>query len=59
LTIYDLLTRPDPKLTKAQDVEVKKVARALLTRLHDKVAVFDGTDASRPAAMSGGPSRRC
>jgi type I restriction enzyme R subunit len=25
LTIYDLLTRPEPKLTKAQDVEVKKV----------------------------------
>jgi hypothetical protein len=41
LTVYDLLTRPEPKLTKAQDVEVKKVARALLTRLHDKVAVFE------------------
>ena len=41
LTIYDLLTRLEPKLTKAQDVEVKKVARALLARLHDKVAVFE------------------
>jgi type I restriction enzyme R subunit len=41
LTIYDLLTRPEPKLTKAQDQEVKKVARELLQRLHDKVAVFE------------------
>jgi len=41
LTIYDLLTRPEPKLTKAQDAEVKKVARELLVRLHDKVAVFE------------------
>ena len=41
LAIYDLLTRPEPKLTKAQDAEVKKVARELLVRLHDKVAVFE------------------
>lgn len=41
LTIYDLLTRPEPKLTRAQDATVRKVARARLTRLHDKVAVFE------------------
>ena len=41
LTIYDILTRPEPKLTKAQNVEVKKVTRELLVRLHDKVAVFE------------------
>ncbi|WP_234731322.1 type I restriction endonuclease subunit R [Acidocella facilis] len=41
LAIYDLLTRPEPKLTKAQDAEVKKVSRELLVRLHDKVAVFE------------------
>ena len=41
LAIYDLLTRPEPKLTRAQDAEVKKVARKLLASLHDKVAVFE------------------
>ena len=41
LAIHDLLTRPEPKLTKPQDAEVKRVARDLLARLHDKVAVFE------------------
>ena len=29
LAIFDLLTKPEPKLTKAQEVEVKRIARAL------------------------------
>src|SRR6185312_9516619 len=29
LAIFDLLTRPEPKLTKAQEVEVKRIARLL------------------------------
>ena len=33
LAIFDLLTRPDPKLTKAQETEVKRVARQLLEKL--------------------------
>jgi type I restriction enzyme R subunit len=33
LAVFDLLTRPEPKLTKAQEVEVKKVARELLEKL--------------------------
>lgn len=33
LTIFDLLTRPEPKLTKAQEAEVKRVARELLEKL--------------------------
>jgi type I restriction enzyme R subunit len=33
LAIFDLLTRPEPKLTKAQEAEVKRVARELLERL--------------------------
>jgi type I restriction enzyme R subunit len=41
LTIYYLLTKPEPKLTKAQDIEVRRVARELLAKLHDKVAVFE------------------
>jgi type I restriction enzyme R subunit len=35
LTIFDLLTRPEPELTKAQEAEVKKVARDLLEKLQD------------------------
>ena len=33
LAIFDLLTRPSPRLTKAQEDEVKKVARSLLEKL--------------------------
>lgn len=33
LAIFDLLTRPEPKLTKAQELAVKKVARELLEKL--------------------------
>ena len=39
--IFDLLTKPEPKLTKAQEVEVKKVARELLVKLGDHLNVFD------------------
>jgi type I restriction enzyme R subunit len=35
LTIFDLLTKPEPKLTKAQETAVKKVARELLEKLQD------------------------
>ncbi len=35
LTVFDLLTRPEPKLTKAQEAGVKKVARELLEKLQD------------------------
>jgi type I restriction enzyme, R subunit len=35
LAIFDLLTRPEPKLTQAQETEVKKVARELLEKLQD------------------------
>ena len=33
LAIFDLLTRPEPKLTQAQEAEVKRVARELLEKL--------------------------
>jgi type I restriction enzyme, R subunit len=33
LTIFDILTKPEPKLTKAQENKVKKIARELLTKL--------------------------
>ena len=40
LAIFDLLTKPEPKLTKAQEVQVKKVARDLLKKLQDPTSVF-------------------
>jgi type I restriction enzyme R subunit len=39
LAIFDLLTKPEPKLTKAQELEVKKVARELLEKLEDQLAI--------------------
>nr|WP_244970486.1 type I restriction enzyme endonuclease domain-containing protein [Novosphingobium aerophilum] len=41
LAIFDLLTTPDPKLSKAQEQEVKLVARQLLERLHELVDAVD------------------
>ncbi|BBF80690.1 type I restriction-modification system, restriction subunit R [Asticcacaulis excentricus] len=35
LAIYDLLTKPEPVLSSAEQVEVKKVARDLLSKLHE------------------------
>jgi type I restriction enzyme R subunit len=43
LAIFDLLTNPEPRLTKAQEIEVKTVARQLLARLHDLVDGLDWT----------------
>jgi type I restriction enzyme R subunit len=40
LAIFDLLTRPEPKLTQAQEVRVKKVARDLLVKLREGVSVI-------------------
>ncbi len=37
LAIFDLLTTPEPKLTKAEEIEVKRVATALLAKLHGLV----------------------
>lgn len=41
LAIFDLLTRPEPKLTKAQELEVKRVARDLLEKLREQLAIED------------------
>ena len=41
LAIFDLLTRPDPKLTKKEEAEVKKVARDLLETLRKEKLVLD------------------
>ena len=39
--IFDLLTKPAPKLTKPQELAVKKIARDLLEKLEDQLAITD------------------
>jgi hypothetical protein len=41
LAIFDLLTKPEPNLTKAQELEVKRVARDLLEKLQEQLAIAD------------------
>ena len=41
LAIFDLLTTPEPKLTKAQETEVKLVAKGLLAKLHELIDAVD------------------
>jgi type I restriction enzyme R subunit len=41
LAIFDILTRPEPKLTKAEELEVKKIARQLLTKLKREKLILD------------------
>jgi type I restriction enzyme R subunit len=41
LAVFDLLTKPEPKLTKKAEVEVKKVAKQLLEKLKAEKLVLD------------------
>ncbi len=41
LAVFDLLTKPEPKLTKAQEAQVKKVVRELLAKLKRDALVLD------------------
>jgi type I restriction enzyme, R subunit len=41
LAVFDLLTKPKPKLSKAQEIAVKKVARDLLEKLQEHLAVAE------------------
>ncbi len=41
LALFDILTKPDPTLTKAQEREVKKVAKGLLEVLKIEKLVLD------------------
>ena len=41
LAIFDLLTKPEPKLSKAEEVAVKKVAKDLLEKLKVEKLVLD------------------
>ncbi len=50
LTIFDLLTKPEPKLTRAQEQSVKAVARQLHAKLRELVQVRDWQRAPQPRA---------
>ncbi len=41
LAVFDILTRPEPKLTKAEELEVKKIARQLLEKLKREKFILD------------------
>ena len=41
LAVFDILTRPEPKLTKAEEREVKKIARQLLEKLKREKFILD------------------
>ena len=41
LALFDILSKPDPKLTKAQEAEVKNVAKELLEILRAEKLVLD------------------
>lgn len=41
LAVFDLLTKPDPTLTKTEEARVKKVVRELLTKLKTELLVLD------------------
>lgn len=41
LAIFDLLTTPEPKLSTAEEQDVKRVARSLLEKLHDLTGAID------------------
>jgi type I restriction enzyme R subunit len=41
LAIFDLLTNPEPKLSEAEEQDVKRVARSLLEKLRDLTGAID------------------
>lgn len=41
LAIFDILTKPEPKLTKAEEIEVKRVAKTLLEKIKGEKLVLD------------------
>lgn len=50
LAIFDLLTRPEPRLTKAEQIAVKAVAKELHTKLTELVKVREWQLSMRPRA---------
>ncbi len=50
LALFDLLTKPDIKLTRKQEIEVKKIARGLLDKLKQEKLVLDWRKRQRTQA---------
>ena len=50
LALFDILTKPEPELTKAEEAQVKKVCKALLETLKAEKLVLDWR--SKPAARA-------
>jgi len=48
--MFDLLTKPDIKLTRRQEIEVKRIARELLDKLKQKKLVLDWRKRQRTQA---------
>jgi type I restriction enzyme R subunit len=51
LVIFDLLTKPDVKLTKQEEIDVKKAAKALLETLKQEKLVLDWRKRQTTRAM--------
>ena len=51
LALFDLLTKPDPELTKKERKQVKKTARDLLNTLKDEKLVLDWRKRQRSRAL--------
>jgi type I restriction enzyme R subunit len=44
LALFDILSKPEPKLSKAEEIEAKKVAKELLAKLKRERLVLDWRD---------------
>jgi hypothetical protein len=55
LTIFDLLTKPEVALSKAEEREVKKVAKELLVKLKREKLVLDWKKSKRHGQRCGTP----
>ena len=51
LAIFDILTKPEPKLTKKEQAEVKKIVRELLEKLKREKLVLDWTKQQQTKAV--------
>ncbi|MEW5774587.1 MAG: type I restriction endonuclease subunit R [Thermodesulfobacteriota bacterium] len=51
LAVFDILTKPEPKLTKKQETEIKKTVRELLDKLKREKLVLDWQKQQKTKAM--------
>jgi hypothetical protein len=59
LALFDLLTKPDPKLTKSEQAKVKKIAHELFETLkREKLVLTNESGLNRPMILKSGTSHR-